>query len=702
MEPDTTSHVILPTAPERFSPLRPLGSAARSWLAEDKMTGGMVWVRQLSPAQLADSALVGDLVAAQSRLAAWRHEGFGRVPDEFSDAIAYAGIVVELPRGRLFSEWVAETGRLDWQALQPVAESIARLLEFAGEHGLADGRLTPDRVWVCNDGSVIIPEFGFGSLLDSDLREFRRASPADVAFWSPQVVDGAVADPADDLYGFGCILYYGFTGRAPFGGENLIQQIRYNQAPSPAAVAPDLAAGLAVAVGRCLEKDPSRRPATVGDALKGLMSVGKIPGPAKGKPFLIAEYDPAMADSKLPSAVADGRQSGQSKQPSAPPTVVVASGRQSALMMTTLLVSVLAVGVAVILLLLPKQQEGQRQKEMDAVRLKQLELEARLSAQQRAAASDRSANRTSDSIQNTLDEIRRSAETPPSAATDQEEKSAAARRQAADEADRLMQEISRKAAQQADRELKVIGDKRALDSTAALLEAEASFKSIFDGKTLSGWRGLTNYWSVRDGFITGFVPQDAPKSTNLYLILNDAPVGDFELRGQFRFRVLRNNYTANSGLVYRGATNNSGVVFRSYQFEIALDTNKVGALYVAGNKRGFYMLQGSGLEITADAAQSDLVDTNAVGAEVLAGRASFKREEWNDFSVLANGRRMEHRLNGHEMLSVTDNNPSKSLKGGSIALELFTGPRPGALIQFRELKLRKIEPASAGPSSPKR
>ena len=702
MEPDTTSHVILPTAPERFFPLRPLGSAARSWLAEDKKTGGMAWVRQLSPVQLADSALVADLLAAQSRLSAWKHDGFGRVPDEFSDAVACGGIVVELPHGRLFSEWVAETGRLDWQALQPVAESIARLLEFAGEHGLADGRLTPDRVWVCDDGSVIIPEFGFGSLLDSDLREFRRASPAEVAFWSPQVVDGAGADPADDLYGFGCLLYYGFTGRAPFGGENLIHQIRYNQAPSPAAVAADLASGLAVAVGRCLEKDPSRRPATVGDALKGLISVGKIPGPAKGKPFLIAEYDPAMADAKLPSGAADGRQSGQSNPPSAPPTVVVASGRQSALMTTTLLVSVLAVGVAMILLLLPKQQEGQRQKEMDAVRLKQLELEARLSAQQRAAASDRAANRTGDSIQNTLDEIRRSAEAPPVPAMDAEEKSAAARRQAAEEADRLMQEISRKAAQQADREQKMVDDKRSQESTAAQLEAEASFKSIFDGKSLNGWRGPTNFWSVRDGYITGFVPQDAPKGTNFYLILNDPLVGDFELRGQFRFRVIRNNFSANSGLVYRGSTNNNGVVFRSYQFEIALETNKVGALYAAGNRRAFYMLQGSGLAITADAAQSDLVDTNAVGAEVLAGRASFKREEWNDFSVLANGSLLEHRLNGHEMLSVKDNNASKSLKRGSIALELFTGPRPGAFIQFRELKLRSIEPASAGPSSRKR
>ena len=698
MEPAASSSIFLPAAPDRFSPLRPLGSAARTWLAEDRKTGELVWLRRLSPEQLADPALVGDLINAQGRLVAWSNEGFGHVPTEFADPVASGGIVLSLPPGRLFSEWVAETKRIDWKALQPVAESLAKLLEFAGEHGLADGRLTPDRVWVCDDGSVIIPEFGFGSLLDSDLRQFRQASPTDVAFWSPQVVDGAAPDPADDLYGFGCLLFFAFTGRAPFGGENLIQQIRYNQPPSPGSVAADMSPALSVAVSRCLEKDPSRRPVTIGDALRGLQAAGKTPGPVKGKPFIIAEYDPAMVDAKLPAEPPADGQAARVNQAQQQTSVVMASGRQSTMMMITLLVSSLAVGIAVILMLLPKQKEDQRQKELDAVRVKQMELEARMAAQRPLPG----ASAADDPVLKTLQDIKRSTESGSTGTSEPEDKSASARRQAGEEADKLMQEISRKAAEQSDREQKVVQDKKALAATAAALEAEAAFKSIFDGKTLNGWRGPTNYWSVRDGYITGFVPQDAPKGTNLYLIYNDAPVGDFELRGQFRFRALRNNYTANSGLVYRGATNNNGVVYRSYQFEIALDTNKVGALYQAGGKRGFYMLQGSGLEITADAAQSDIVDTNAVGAEVLAGRLSFKREEWNDFSVVANGGFVEHRLNGHEMLSVTDNNSSKSLKSGAIALELFTGPRPGALIQFRELKLRKLEPASAGPNLPKR
>lgn len=702
MDDTASSPIFLPAAPERFSVLRPLGSAARSWLAEDKLTGGLVWLRRLSPEQLGDAALVGDLRNARSRLAAWSNEGFGSTPPEFADPVASGGMVVSLPPGKLYSEWVAETGRLDWNALQPVAESLAKLLEFAGEHGLADGRLTPERVWVCDNGSVIIPEFGFGSLLDSDLRQFRQASPVDVAFWSPQVVDGSAPDPADDLYGFGCLLFYGFTGRAPFGGENLIQQIRYNQPPSPASIVPEVAPGLSVAIARCLEKDPSRRPVTVGDALRGLQAAAKVPGPAKGKPFVIAEYDPAMADAKLPAmAPSGGRQPARQEAAPAQQAVVVASGRQSTMMMITLLVSSLAVGVAVILMLLPKQKEDQRQKELDEVRVKQMELEARLAAQRplNGAAQQPAAD---DPLRKTLDEIMRSSAPSAGSGVDEEAKAAAARRQAAEEADKLMQEISRKAAEQSDREQRLLEEKKAAEAKAAAAAEEAAFKPMFDGKSLVGWRGPTNYWSVRDGYITGSVSVDAPKSTNIYLIYNDGPVGDFELRGQFRFRVLRNNYTANSGVVYRGRTNAASVVHQSYQFEVALDTNKVGALYQAGARRGFYMLLGKDLTITEDAAKNDIVDTNAVSAEALAGRLSYKREDWNDVVIIAKGDRLEHWLNGNLMLSVEDRNKSRVLKSGAIALELFTGPRPGALIQFRDLKLRKFEPAAGAPSSSKR
>lgn len=38
---------------------------------------------------------------------------------------------------------------------------------------------------------------------------------------------------------------------------------------------------------------------------------------------------------------------------------------------------------------------------------------------------------------------------------------------------------------------------------STLYGGEDGFRSIFDGKTLDGWDGNPNFWSVSDGAITG-------------------------------------------------------------------------------------------------------------------------------------------------------------------------------------------------------
>ena len=39
---------------------------------------------------------------------------------------------------------------------------------------------------------------------------------------------------------------------------------------------------------------------------------------------------------------------------------------------------------------------------------------------------------------------------------------------------------------------------------------EDGFKSIFDGKTLEGWDGKEQFWSVEDGAITGRTIKENP------------------------------------------------------------------------------------------------------------------------------------------------------------------------------------------------
>ena len=56
-------------------------------------------------------------------------------------------------------------------------------------------------------------------------------------------------------------------------------------------------------------------------------------------------------------------------------------------------------------------------------------------------------------------------------------------------------------------------------ATAAAADAEDGFKSIFDGRTLQGWKAADmSYWSVEDGAITAKITPEHPLQQNLYLI----------------------------------------------------------------------------------------------------------------------------------------------------------------------------------------
>ena len=95
----------------------------------------------------------------------------------------------------------------------------------------------------------------------------------------------------------------------------------------------------------------------------------------------------------------------------------------------------------------------------------------------------------------------------------------------------------------------------------ASLEGGASsygeFKSIFNGKDLSGWDGVEGAWEVRDGAIwcTG-------EKGNQWLIYRGAAYEDLELR--LRFKYLRGN----SGVQVRSAEFEPHQV-RGYQAEVA-------------------------------------------------------------------------------------------------------------------------------------
>src|SRR5437870_1947579 len=97
-------------------------------------------------------------------------------------------------------------------------------------------------------------------------------------------------------------------------------------------------------------------------------------------------------------------------------------------------------------------------------------------------------------------------------------------------------------------------------STLPAQEVEPGFKSLFNGKDLTGWAGRANHWSVQDGAITGSTSKENPAQGNNFLIAQSGEtnmiVDNFELRLSYKF----SGDWGNSGVQYRSKDRGKFVV----------------------------------------------------------------------------------------------------------------------------------------------
>ena len=69
--------------------------------------------------------------------------------------------------------------------------------------------------------------------------------------------------------------------------------------------------------------------------------------------------------------------------------------------------------------------------------------------------------------------------------------------------------------------------------TSAPVPDADGFITLFNGRDLTGWTGLADYWSVEDGAIRGHQIKETSRQT--FLILSTLTVKDFELHFRYRF-----------------------------------------------------------------------------------------------------------------------------------------------------------------------
>ncbi|HEV3136586.1 MAG TPA: DUF1080 domain-containing protein, partial [Pirellulales bacterium] len=203
---------------------------------------------------------------------------------------------------------------------------------------------------------------------------------------------------------------------------------------------------------------------------------------------------------------------------------------------------------------------------------------------------------------------------------------------------------------------------------------DEGFKPIFNGQNLDGWDGNPKFWSAQDGTITGQTTADNPTKGNTFLIWRQGPVDDFELKLSYKI------VGGNSGIQYRSKEGDKWVV-GGYQGDFEAGDNFSGILY---EERGRGILAGRGQKVVIGS-DGKKQETQVTDSKQL--QANIKKEDWNEYEIIAQGNHLIHKINGKVTAEVTDEQVDKRAMTGILALQLHAGP--AMTVQFKNIRLKR-------------
>jgi uncharacterized protein (TIGR03067 family) len=220
--------------------------------------------------------------------------------------------------------------------------------------------------------------------------------------------------------------------------------------------------------------------------------------------------------------------------------------------------------------------------------------------------------------------------------------------------------------------------------------SETGFRTLWNGKDLTGWDGDPKLWSVKDGAITGQSTAENVVRANTFLIWTNGTVSDFELRCSFRLTPNNPQGFANSGIQYRSKVlDPAHWVVGGYQADMEAGTNYTGILYEE-QFRGIMAMRGE--KATWDNQCKKQVIGSIGKAEDI--EAALHKGGWNNYVIIAQGNHLQQFINGKQTVDVTDECKPKAAMSGVLALQMHVGGP--FMVQFKDLRLKPLTGHAGG------
>jgi hypothetical protein len=184
--------------------------------------------------------------------------------------------------------------------------------------------------------------------------------------------------------------------------------------------------------------------------------------------------------------------------------------------------------------------------------------------------------------------------------------------------------------------------------------------AIFDGKTLNGWEGNTNFWRVEEGaIVAGWLERKQPHND---FLATRREFGNFDLRLQYKIE--GTNGFVNGGVQFRSQRVPNDFEVSGYQADLGAETD--GNLYDESRR-----------------------NRNLAAPSKETREKALKPGDWNDYRIRAEGAHIQLWLNGVQTVDYTETESAATIpQRGIIALQIHGGAY--TKVQYRSLVIEEL------------